>query len=381
MKHVLLISLVAVLALAAGCQSKNYGPRFDPRAPTGPAGTNASGLSFAPALRTGSNAASLSDAAFTVVTTSNRLEAEWLKPSTNLFRIGPGDLLEIEVLGDSTSKATAVVGPDGRIYYSLLPGTSVWGLTLTEAKQTLEKGLKRYLRVPPDISITLRSVGSRTVWILGNVNSPGVYSLSAPLTLLEAISGAGGTMGVAGAADGICDLQRSFVMRHGKLLPVDFDQLIRQGDLSQNIYLQPDDFVYLRSALTRSVYVLGAVGAPAVLPFADDMTLLSAVLSVGGTVPYARVSQVAIIRGSLADPRFAEVDFKEIMQGQAQDIRLQAGDIVYVPFSPWRKLGLIAESMLDQFVRTMAVNEGSRAVSPNAGPVRPVVPFGNLQTQ
>ena len=55
------------------------------------------------------------------------------------------------------------------------------------------------------------------------------------------------------------DLQNSFVMREGQLLKVDFYKLLRQGDLSQNIYLQPDDFVYVRSASARNVYVLGAV--------------------------------------------------------------------------------------------------------------------------
>ena len=58
-------------------------------------------------------------------------------------------------------------------------------------------------------------------------------------------------------------------MREGQLLSVDFYKLLRQGDLSQNIYLEPDDFVYLRSAVSRDVYVLGAVERPNIVGFSD----------------------------------------------------------------------------------------------------------------
>ena len=49
--------------------------------------------------------------------------------------------------------------------------------------------------------------------------------------------------------------------------------------------------------------------------------------------------------------------------------RLKAGDIVYVPFSPFRRVGQLAEILLNEFVSSIALNEGTRAVSKNAGPV------------
>ena len=64
----------------------------------------------------------------------------------------------------------------------------------------------------------------------------------------------------------LADLRHSFVMRQGQSLPVDFYRLLREGDTSQNIYLQPDDFVYVPSALSQQVYVLGAVRFPAPCP-------------------------------------------------------------------------------------------------------------------
>ena len=79
------------------------------------------------------------------------------------------------------------------------------------------------------------------------------------MTALEAISIAGGTLTVPGSTEDLTDLRNSFIMREGELLSVDFYKLLRQGDLSQNIYLEPDDFVYLRPTISRDVYVLGAV--------------------------------------------------------------------------------------------------------------------------
>jgi protein involved in polysaccharide export with SLBB domain len=314
---------------------------------------------------------------FTPVELTNRIAPEWLLPATNLYRLGPGDVIEIELFEEQISRSSAVVGPDGKIYYSILPGTMVWGMTLTETRQTLEDGLKKYLRTAPDITVNLKFVGSKTVWVLGNVQMPGVYLLNTPRTVLEAITLAGGTLVVPGAPDGIVDLKRSFLMRDGKLLPVDIDGLLRNGDLAQNVYLEPDDLLYLRSGITRNIYVLGAVGLPMVVPYTDRMTLMAAIATTGGTVPYAYLSQVTIIRGSLTNPQIAVVDFKAIMRGKAADINLEPGDIVHIPFVPWKKVALVVEGILNQFVRSVAVNEGYRSVYPNAGPVTPSIPFGN----
>jgi protein involved in polysaccharide export with SLBB domain len=212
------------------------------------------------------------------------------------------------------------------------------------------------------------------VWILGGVQSPGVYPLATPMTLLEAIATAGGTT-ATGTTEEAVDFNRSFVMRQGRLLKVDFYGLLRRGDLSQNIYLQPDDFAYLRPATARTIYVLGAVGAPSVLPYSDQITLLS-VLAGAGPVRFAYLSHVAIIRGSLVHPSIAIVDYNRIIKGQAVDVRLEAGDIVYVPFAPYKELAIFAEQILYQFVQTIAVNEGVRAVVPNATPVAPAIGVG-----
>src|SRR5438067_1793650 len=226
------------------------------------------------------------------VTLSNKLNSAWLNPSTNLFTLGPGDRLEIEVIGEPTSRTTTVVAPDGKIYFNLLPGVDVWGGTTSEAASLLENELAKFVKEKPQISVMLRQVESKRIWVLGRVHAPGVYSMAQPMTVLEAVSMAGGTMTLAnyqdqeaaGISEELADLSRSFVLRKGKLLPVNLNRLLRHGDMSQNIYLEPDDFIYFPAATAREVIVLGAVAQPRRVPYVDNMTVAAAVASAYGTI-------------------------------------------------------------------------------------------------
>jgi protein involved in polysaccharide export with SLBB domain len=311
------------------------------------------------------------------VNLTNRISPEWLKPDGGLFTLGPGDKVEIEILGDAASKTTTFVAPDGKIYFNLLSGIDVWGLTLAQAKARLEDEMANFVREKPQISLLLRGVVSKRVWILGRVQAPGVYALAAPTTLLDAISQAGGTLSLASYRDqeaaGInqemADLHRSFVIRQGKLLPVNFSRLLNQGDLSQNIYLQPDDFVYFPASTAREIYVLGAVAQPRPVLYSDNMTVAAAVASAYGTIKGAYLRHVAVVRGSLDHPEIAIVDYKAVIRGEALDIPLQPHDIVYVPFSPYRYLVKYAEVILNTFVSASAINAGSAVFTkqPTAG--------------
>ncbi len=358
-----------LLLFVAGCQSDGS----HPQPPRSNAGTSA-GVASSPRPPGVAEARAES---FTEVTAAQPIRPEWLKPPAALFRLGPGDAIDIEILGEPGTQATAIIGPDGKLYYSLLPGIFVWGLTLSETKAVLENTLAKYIRVKPEVGLTLRSVGSQRIWILGSVQRPGVYALATPMTLLETISAAGGAAMAPDNATELADLENSFLLRGGQILNVDFSRLLRHGDWSQNLYLQPDDLVYLRSATSREIYVLGAVAIPNVLDYSSQSSLASAVAAAGGTIPTAYSRHVAIVRGSLSHPRITTIDYEKVVRGQARDVRLEPGDIVYVPFSPFRKLEQLAEQILSTFVRTIAINEGRNAVQQNGVPVGVTVPIAS----
>jgi polysaccharide biosynthesis/export protein len=365
-KNLLLIILQAGLALLllTGCQ--HPGPQFDPYAL---AGRSAVG--------------------FQGITLTNQINPAWLRPPTAPFTLGPGDQIELEMMEDSASTNLDVVGPDGKIYFDLLPGLDVWGLTLPQTEALIEKQLSQYVRNQPRVSVTLRGVESRKIWMLGRLQSPGVYFMTNAMTLLEAVALAGGTLdlaasrdlGTVGAIDSTADLRRSFIVRKGELLPVDMQRLIAQGDLSQNIYLEPDDFIYFPPLTARNVYVIGAVGQPRAVPYLEGMTMVSAIASASGTIREAYLSHVAVVRGSLAEPKVAIVDFKDVIRGRVPDVLLQPQDIVYVPFEPYRYLRRYVNLIMDTFVSSVAINAGVRAVSPNSSSAAGVfIPLGSRIT-
>ncbi len=305
------------------------------------------------------------------VTFTNQVNPALLQPPTDFYTLGPGDKLEIELMGETNAAGTTVVGPDGKIYFNLLPGLDVWGLTLAQAKAEIEREMSKYVREQPQVSLVLRGVESREVWILGRVQVPGVYPLATPMTVLEALSMAGGTLSLtsyrdqeaAGVGEELADLQHSFVLRQGKLMPVDFDRLLRQGDLSQNIYLQSDDLIYLPAATAREVYVLGAVGEPRAVPYHEGLTVAGAIAGAYGALKGSYINHVVVVRGSLSHPQAAVVNYWKVLHGEAQDMVLQPRDIVYVPLSPFRYISRYVQLAIDTFVGSAAINAGSAAVT------------------
>ncbi len=315
--------------------------------------------------------------AFTRVS-GGRIAPEWLIPSKEPYRIGPGDKIELEILSGDNTRRVALVGPDGILYYDLLPGFDVAGLTLDELRGQLEQRLRGFYRFP-HVAVTANEVRSKRVWILGRVNKPGVYPLVRPTTVIDIISQAGGlfTSRFSGTTEELADLDHSFVMRGRKMLPVNFQKLLRQGDMGQNIQLQPGDYVYMPSALTKEIHVLGAVKQPRPIRFTQEMSLAAALSSAFGLTPAADAKHVAIVRGALAEPKIAIVDFDAIQRGKAPNIRLEPRDIVYVPTGTFRNLGDLANLVANTFARTVGANEGSHAAIPGAQPVKPQLNLSN----
>ncbi|MGV3773327.1 MAG: polysaccharide biosynthesis/export family protein [Verrucomicrobiales bacterium] len=350
----LLLWGVMVIALGTGCRSSKTGPKFDAHAESKKILASATNITILTNLSS--------------VETTNRLGPELLQPSTNLFTLGPGDKIEVEILGDNSSRTITSIGPDGKIYFNLLPGLDVWGLTLSQTKELLERELKQFITAP-QVSVQLRAIDSKRIWVLGRVQNAGVYPIGGSMNILEALSIAGGPMtsSASGTTEELADLSHSFIIRNGQMLPIDFNRLLQQGDMSQNIYLQPDDFIYLPSSLSRDIYVLGAVRTPKAVA-RQHSSLVAAVADSGGPVKDAHLTHVAIVRGSLADPKIAIVNYNDIIKGRAPDVLLEPRDIVYVPLAPYRHLAKYADLIVTTFVRAVAINEGARAAVEGAAP-------------
>ncbi len=329
------------------------------------------------------------------LTNSTPLDPSLLKLPDQPITLGPGDKIEVDIMGETGTApgtgALLTVGPDGKIYYGILPGLNVWGLTLQETQQLLQKELGRFVRTKIDVAIILRDVESKKIWMLGRVGAPGVYSMTNSITLMDAIFNAGGPLTLLGATgtggtrdiatigmnEDLVDYKKSFVLRKGKMLPVDIGRLVH-GDMSQNIYLHPDDYVYLAPGYSQEVHVFGAVASPRTVPYTQGMTLVSAIANAGGTAWDAYMHQVAIVRGSLQTPSIAIVDLLRVQKGELPNVYVAPGDIIYVPTKPWKKLEQYWDVLTSTFVGSVAINEGARAVVPNSPPPAGIfIPLGS----
>src|SRR5436190_13968117 len=105
------------LGLLTGCKHTSREATY---APIQPMGSTAPAASVVPSDK------------MQAVELPRKIDPASLKPPSDLFTLGPGDRLEIEVIGDPASRTMTIVGPDGKIYFSLLPGIDVWGATLAQ---------------------------------------------------------------------------------------------------------------------------------------------------------------------------------------------------------------------------------------------------------
>lgn len=298
------------------------------------------------------------------------IRPEYLRPPSGPYRVGPGDILDIEVAEKAETRAQTKVMPDGMLHYSVVDGFNVSGMTLPQISTVLSKKLENDY-VNPVVSVNVAQADSQRFWMLGQVSQPGAYPIQKPTTVIDAISIGGGLFtnqdGIEVGNPEAADLERAILIRDGNLIPVNFENLIREGDMSQNVYVKGGDYLFVPSLNAKSIYVLGEVNQPGPVFYEKGVSLLSAVAVAGGTRPDAIVTKVLIIRGGTHNPKVAVVDLRALSRGKEPDLALEGGDIVWVPRTPWTKLQEYTEAVLITAAQAVAVNEGLAVLGAEGG--------------
>jgi polysaccharide export outer membrane protein len=165
------------------------------------------------------------------------------------FILGPGDEIEITVYRHDDLKKTIQISPSGMITYPLVGDIQVAGLSIFQLRDKIRDGLSKYI-INPQVSIAVTAVQSQKVIVLGEVNSPGLFSLEGPMTVLEAMSQAGGFT--------VDAKQKSVLLIRGglenpKLVKLNLKDALKKGDLTQNIYLQNGDIIYVPATFIANV--------------------------------------------------------------------------------------------------------------------------------
>ncbi|WP_049758162.1 polysaccharide biosynthesis/export family protein [Phenylobacterium zucineum] len=141
-------------------------------------------------------AALLASAAPTLAFAASKLpppdSAGLLSPAAADYRIGAQDVLEVNVFGIEELKREVQVNAGGKVILPLVGELQAGGRTPGEFSEDVEAALKAKYMKDPQVIVTVKNAQSQRVTIDGAVNKPGVYPLSGPTTLLQAVSLGGG---------------------------------------------------------------------------------------------------------------------------------------------------------------------------------------------
>lgn len=153
------------------------------------------------------------------------------------YHIGPQDVLQIDVWKEAEITRTIPVRPDGKISLPLLNDVQAAGLTAMQLAGNIREGLTKYL-TNPQVTVTVTQINSRRVFVTGEVAHSGALPLLPSMTVLQALSSAGGFTQFA-KEKGIYILRNE----NGKQvkLPYDYKDILKGK--KEDIFLQPGDII------------------------------------------------------------------------------------------------------------------------------------------
>jgi polysaccharide export outer membrane protein len=154
------------------------------------------------------------------------------------YKLKAGDLLRVSVWGEEQLTGEIRVLPDGSISFPLVGRVEVTELNVTEVEQRLEGLLDEYIPAP-DVSVSILQPAGNRIYVVGNVEQPGVFGMSTPLTVMQALALAGGLTTFADASD-------IKVLRDGDpqiTLEVDYPKILAGKRLETNHALRAGDTI------------------------------------------------------------------------------------------------------------------------------------------
>jgi polysaccharide export outer membrane protein len=149
------------------------------------------------------------------------------------------------------------------------------------------------------------------------------------------------------------DYQNSIIVRDGKILPVNFSLAIERGDKYHNVKLKKGDYIYIAVRSEAMVSIIGSINRPHKRLWDQNLGILELISSgLGLKEQYWQYG--VVIRGGMDNPRFYRVDIDGIMHGRCANVRLQPGDVVYIPHDNVSEYNVFVRKLLPtaQFLST-----------------------------
>jgi len=155
------------------------------------------------------------------------------------YKIGPQDVLRIDVWKEPEISRSVPVRPDGKVSLPLLNDVQAAGLTAMELANVITEGLKKFIN-NPQVTVSVSEINSRRVYVTGEVTRPGAYPLLPNMTVLQALTSAGGFTQFA-------RIKNIYVLRteSGKQVkhPFNYKDVVNGKRAEDNIMMQPGDTI------------------------------------------------------------------------------------------------------------------------------------------
>ncbi|HZQ17409.1 MAG TPA: polysaccharide biosynthesis/export family protein [Terriglobales bacterium] len=246
------------------------------------------------------------------------------------LRLGIGDLVDVSVYNVPELETKIRVSSDGNIDLPLINQVHVEGLTVEDAEAAIEQRLAHGGFVKnPHVQIFVQEYTSQGASVLGEVFKPGIYPVLGEEKLFSLISAAGGFTDRAG--------KNISVMHRGQppvVVPISHNL---EDHPDSNISVLAGDTVIVRRA--DVVYVVGDVGRPSgFLMDSGHISVLQAIALAGGTNSTAKLSGARIIRKGPAGLTSVPVPLKKLLHAKADDMPMEADDILFVPTSSRKQM-------------------------------------------
>lgn len=163
------------------------------------------------------------------------------------YRLQPGDRLDVSIWGQDNMNRQVLVLPDGTVSYPLAGHLNVIGMTAVQAEEALKKRFVEggFFLDPPELTVSVAETQGHQVFVIGRVRGPGAIAAKRRVSVMQALS-------LAGGLDEFADPERIIVIRRDgtkqEVVRVDYAAVRSGQDLSTNITLEPGDVLVVPEA-------------------------------------------------------------------------------------------------------------------------------------
>ena len=234
------------------------------------------------------------------------------------YVIGPGDEIRITIWGKIEGQWSIIVDRDGNITLPKVGVLGITGLTFKELKELLHKEFSKYY-TGFELSVSMGALRTIRVYVVGNAERPGAYTVSSLSTLINALFEAGGPS----KTGTMRDIQ---LKRNGKII-VHFDMydFLLKGDKTKDIRLMPEDVIFI-PPIGPVAAIAGSVNNPAIYEIKGERTISQLIEMAGG------LSDIAF-KGRIQIERIVDNSRQTVFESdlaKAKDMEVQAGDVVKI---------------------------------------------------